>query len=41
MLGDGLRGSRAAMALVKTGRLVIPEGQRLGRDTVLRNLFTN
>lgn len=41
MLGDGFRGSRAAMALVKTGRLVIPEGQRLGPDTVLRNLFTN
>ncbi len=41
ILGDGHRGSRAAMALVKTGRLVIPEGERLGRDTVLRNLFTN
>lgn len=41
MLGDGVRGSRAAMALVKTGKLVIPEGQRLGRDAVLGNLFTN
>jgi hypothetical protein len=41
MLGDGVRGSRAAMALVKTGKLVIPPGQRLGRDTVLGNLFTN
>lgn len=41
MLGDGVRGSRAAMALVKTGKLVIPRGQRLLRDTVLRNLFTN
>lgn len=41
ILGDGVRGSRAAMALVKTGKLVIPEGARLGQDTVLRNLFTN
>jgi hypothetical protein len=41
MLGDGQRGSRAAIALVKSGKLVIPEGERLGRDTVLGNLFTN
>lgn len=40
LLGDGQRGSRAAIALVKTGKLVIPEGERLGRDTVLRNFFT-
>jgi hypothetical protein len=41
MLGDGLRGSRAAMALIKTGRLVVPAGVRLDRHTVLRNLFTS
>jgi hypothetical protein len=41
IVGDGERGSRAAMALVKTGRLVIPAGRRLGPGAVLRNLFTN
>ena len=40
ILGDGQRGSRAAMALIQTGNLVIPKGERLGRETVLRNLFT-
>lgn len=41
MLGDGQRGSRAAMALIKTGRLVLPKGVRLERSTILRNLFTS
>ncbi len=41
MLGDGQRGSRAAMALIKTGRLVVPKGVRLDGNTVLRNLFTS
>lgn len=41
MLGDGQRGSRAAMALVKTGRLQVPQGTRLDRHALLRNLFTS
>lgn len=41
LIGDGRRGSRAAIALIKSGNLVIPEGERLKRSTVLRNLFTN
>ena len=41
LLGDGRRGSRAAMALIKSGKLILPANTRLGRDTVLRNLFTN
>ncbi|WP_140049020.1 hypothetical protein [Devosia lucknowensis] len=41
MLGDGVRGSRAAMALIKTGKLILPEDHRLSRDAILRNLFTN
>ena len=41
ILGDGERGSRAAMALIQSGKLVIGDDDRLGRNTVLRNLFTN
>ncbi|QQR39005.1 TnsA endonuclease N-terminal domain-containing protein [Devosia rhizoryzae] len=41
IVGDGQRGSRAAIALIKSGKLVIPADERLGRDTVLGNLFTN
>lgn len=40
MLGDGQRGSRAAIALIKTGNVVVTEGEKIGNDTVLRNLFT-
>lgn len=40
MIGDGQRGSRAAIALIKSGNLVIPNGERLERGTILRNLFT-
>ncbi|MGV8954185.1 MAG: hypothetical protein ACOH2M_24010 [Cypionkella sp.] len=41
MLGDGQRGSRAAIALIKSGKLAVAEGELLGRHTVLGNLFTN
>lgn len=41
LLADGHRGSRAAMALIKTGRLVLPKGERLHAGSLLRNLFTN
>lgn len=41
LLGEGNRGSRAAMALIKFGKLVHPTNERLGPGTVLRNLFTN
>lgn len=41
LLADGTRGSRAAKALIKTGRLVLPKGERLHAGSLLRNLFTN
>lgn len=40
MLGDGRRGSRAAIALIKTGKVAVTKGERIGNDTVIRNLFT-
>ena len=40
-VGDGHRGSRAAIALVQAGLLAVPDGVLLGRHAVLRNCFTN
>lgn len=38
--GLGSRGYRAAIALLQSGWLTIPAGERIGHDTVLCNEFT-
>jgi hypothetical protein len=40
-VGDGNRGSRAAIALVQAGLLAVPVGINVGRDAVLINRFTS
>lgn len=40
-VGDGHRGARAAIALIQTGALQIPQGVRLNLQAVLLNCFTN
>ena len=41
IVGDGERGSRAAISLIQAGLLEVPAGGRIGFITELRNLFTN
>ncbi len=41
IVGDGERGSRAAISLIQAGLLAVPAGGRIGFITELRNLFTN
>lgn len=41
IVGDGERGSKAAIALIQAGLFDVPPGERIGSITELRNLFTN